>query len=100
MIKDDEEMDRTIKMTAHAKERALHRGVDQTDIERIINSPTETIYDEYEENYKSYGLANDPYTKEDRYLVIFHTILNKYVKIISVMWTDKGGLQRHGFSKL
>lgn len=88
-------------MTAHARERALHRGVDQADIERIIKSPTETIYNAYEENYKSYGLANNPYTKEDRYLVIFHTVLNKYVMIItSVMWTSKGGLQSHGFGKL
>jgi uncharacterized DUF497 family protein len=93
-------MGRIIKLTAHAIERALHRGVDQTDIERIINSPTETIYNEYEENYKSYGLANDPYTKDDRYLVIFHTTLDKYVNVISVMWTDMEGLRRHGFRKL
>ena len=88
-------------MTAHARERALQRGVDQADIERIIKSPIETIYNAYEENYKSYGLANDPYAKEDRYLVIFHTVLSKYVMIItSVMWTSKEGLQSHGFSKL
>jgi len=91
---------RHISIRGHAKERALARGVDELDIERIINSPLETIYNEYEETYKSYGEAIDPYTKKPSYLIIIHTILNKYVTIITVMWTNKGGLKAHGFTKL
>ena len=93
-------MVRIIKMTAHARDRALHRGINIIDIERIIDSPIETVYAEYEERYKSYGLVTNLYTKETRYLIIIHTILNKCVTIISVMWTNKGGLQEHGFSNI
>ena len=88
-----------IKMTAHARIRALERGIDEIDIERIINSPIETIYDRYEETYKSYGIAVNHYTGESRYIIIIHTAFNKYVTIITVMWTDKGGLKEYGFSK-
>jgi uncharacterized DUF497 family protein len=89
-----------IRMTTHARTRALERGIDLDDIERIINSPMQTIYAEYEERYKSYGIVTKPYSKEVRYLIIVHTILNKYVTIISVMYTSKGGLQEHGFSNI
>jgi hypothetical protein len=87
-------------MTAHAREKIIARGIDAMDIQRIINEPIETIYNEYEETYKSYGRARDPYTKKPYYVIIIHTTLNKYVTIITVMFTDKGGLKFHGFSKL
>jgi hypothetical protein len=91
---------RIIKMTAHARARALERGIDVIDIERIINSPAETVYSRFEENYISYGLVVNPYTREERNLLIIHTILDKYVKIITVMWKDKGGLKSYGFSNI
>ena|SRR5215213_9809329 len=87
-------------ITAHAREKTIARGIDAMDIQRIINEPIETIYNEYEETYKSYGEAIDPYTKKPYYVIMIHTALNKYVTIISVMFTDKGGLKFHGFSKL
>ena len=84
-------------MTVHARTRALERGIDEIDIERIINFPAETIYSKYEENYVSYGLVVNQYTRETRYLLIVHTILNKSVKIITVMWKDRVGLRNYGF---
>lgn len=48
-------------MTNHAKEKTISRGIEETDIERITNTPTETIYNEHEETYHSYGSALDPY---------------------------------------
>ena len=80
-------------MTVHARARALHRGISEVDIDIVINSPIQTIYSQDEQNYRSYGLVKDPYTKEERYLIVVHTILNKYVKIISVMWGTKGGVK-------
>jgi ABC-type transport system substrate-binding protein len=88
-------------MTNHAREKAISRGVEEVDIERIINAPSETIYDEYEETYKSYGRATDPYTKEPYYLIIVHSAFNTYVKVITVMWVNNNkGLKSHGFSNL
>jgi hypothetical protein len=86
-------------MTGNARARALERGINEIDIERIINSPVETIYDQDIERFKSYGTAIDQYTNEPHYLIIIHTAFNAYVTIISVMWTDKGGLKEYGFSK-
>lgn len=80
-------------MTAHARGRAFERGINEIDIEMVINSPVKTIYSEDEQNFKSYGLVNDPYTNEERYLIVIHTRLNKYVTIISAMWGTKGGLK-------
>jgi hypothetical protein len=92
---------RIIKLSDHAKGRIISRGVEESDIVRIINMPLETIYDEYEEDYKTYGTAIDPYTKESFYLIIVHTALNTHVKIITIMWVNsEGGLRAHGFSNL
>lgn len=86
-------------MTGHATQRSLSRGVVIADIEKVINFPEETIYDDYEETYKSYGRIIDPYTKQSRYLIIVHTGFNKHVKVITLMWVNsKGGLKAHGFS--
>ena len=98
--KERKEMYRIIEMTTHAMQRALERGIEKVDVERVINLPIETIYSKHEQNYKSYGLVNNPYTKEERHLIVIHTILNKDVKIISVMWGARGGLKRHGFRNL
>ena len=77
------------------------RGIREEDILRIVNKPIETILAKYEQRNLSYGRAIDPYTKQENYLLIVHRKLNKpIIDIISVMWTDKGGLKRHGFSNL
>jgi len=83
-------------MTNHAKERASARGIDKSDIERVINHPTETIQDAYNGNFKSFGEI----VTESRYLIIVHTEFNKYVKVITVLMTDKGGIKADGFSKI
>jgi len=89
-------------MTDHAKIRALERGISKDDIVRIINDPAETIYDNYEENYKSYGIITDPYNpNRTYYVIIVHNSLKAdYVAIITVMITGKGGLKTHGFSNI
>src|SRR2546423_4349062 len=90
-----------IKITAHAKYQVEMRGIREEDILRIVNKPIETFLAKYEQRYLSYGRAIDPYTKQENYLLIVHRKLNKpIIDIISVMWTDKGGLKRHGFSNL
>lgn len=88
-------------MTAHAKQQSLVRGVDEGDVERIINDPIETIENKYEETYKSYGKGTEPFARDLSYLVIIHTSLNnRYVKIITVMWSNDKGLKHHGFSNI
>jgi hypothetical protein len=90
-----------IKITAHAKYQVEMRGIREEDIVRIVNKLVETILAKYEQRYLSHGRAIDPYTKQENYLLIVHRKLNKpIIDIISVMWTDKGGLKRHGFSNL
>lgn len=88
-------------MTAHAKQQALIRGVDEREVERIINEPIETIESKYEETYKSFGKGKDPFGRESSYIVIIHTSLySRYVKVITVMWTNEKGLKHHGFSNI
>ena len=87
-------------MSAHARQQALLRGIKQSDIERIINEPIQTIKANYEERYKSFGIVYDTYTKKSHYIIIIHNALNKHVHIITVMYTDKGGVRASGFDKL
>jgi hypothetical protein len=54
----------------------------------------------YEERYKSFGIVYDTYTKKSHYIIIIHNALNKHVHIITVMYTDKGGMRASGFDKL
>lgn len=49
--------DPRIVLTAHARERAVARGIDEEDIKRIARNPSETVFDKQNSNYKSYGLA-------------------------------------------
>ncbi len=81
-------------------QRAFERGVLEEDIIYIINNPSQTIYDDERKNYKSYGKIIDPYTKEEKYLVIAHNKLNTTVYIYTVMWTNHGGLKFYGFRDL
>jgi len=91
---------RKIQIGYHAKIRMLERNISEEDIERIINNPIQTVYDEYEENYKSYGLVYDKYNKDNKlFLLIVHTDLRQDlnsnpVKIITAMYVNKGGLKR------
>jgi hypothetical protein len=34
-----------IKLTKHAKQRALERDINQNDIEFVVNNPSDTVYD-------------------------------------------------------
>jgi Domain of unknown function (DUF4258) len=91
---------RTIHMSDHATFQAIRRNISEEDIERIINSPIETVYDSYEENYKSYGIVEDKYNRNQKlYLLIVHTNLQDHlnynsVKIITVMYVNRGGLAK------
>ncbi len=87
-------------MTNHARDRALERGINISDIERIVNDPIETIQDPYHGNYKSFGLVEG---SESCYIKIIHSesdISAQQVYIVSVMMTDRGGIKADGFSKI
>lgn len=89
-----------IILTKHCKTRAFERYVTTLEISKLINNPTQTIYDDERQNYKSYTKSeNSPY-KDQPYLVAIHNKINTSVKIITVMWTDRGGLKIIGFSKI
>ena len=86
-------------MTDHAKLRILERGILEDEIQRIIDNPIHTVYDKYEENYKSYGIVDNKYNK--KYIIIVHNSLNSNpVRIITGMITSKGGLKRYGFNNI
>ena len=69
------------------------------EIQRIIDNPIHTVYDKYEENYKSYGIVDNKYNK--KYIIIVHNSLNSNpVRIITGMITSKGGLKRYGFNNI
>ena len=90
---------RKVKLTDHAEERALQRGIRRFDIVKIINNPKETVIDEHTGRYKSYGEGIDAYARERVYVIIIHTPFNTNVKIITVMSVNnEGGLKAHGFS--
>ena len=65
-----------------------------------MTNPIETIYDKERKNYKSFGSPINPLTKEQPYLMVVYSKFNTNVKVITVMWKDKGGLKEHGFNKL
>jgi hypothetical protein len=91
---------RIVKISKHANKRALERSISKKNIKTIINNPVETIYDSKRENYKSFGLALNSFTKTQEYLLIVHSKFNTHVTIITVMWMNKGGLKKIGFNKL
>jgi hypothetical protein len=94
--------DRNIVILDHAKIRILERGILEEEVKMIINNPIQTIFDDYEENYKSYGIIEDKYNANNKkYIVIVHNSLNSNpVKIITGMVTSKGGLKRFGFNNI
>jgi hypothetical protein len=67
---------------------------------RIMNNPSEVIEDKHEGTLHCYGSAIDPYTKHERFIMIVYIKLNSTAKVITVMWTDRGGLRAHGFSNI
>ncbi|CUR52196.1 protein of unknown function [Nitrosotalea devaniterrae] len=89
-----------IILTNHCKARAVERYVTTQDISKIISNPVQTIYDEERQNYKSFGKAEKPPYPEQPYLVAIHNKINTSVRVITVMWTDKGGLKIIGFNKI
>lgn len=98
----DDKDSRNIAILDHAKIRILERGILQEDVQTIINNPIQTVYDDYEENCKSYGIIEDKYNKNNKkYIIIVHNSLNSDpVKIITGMVTSKGGLKRFGFNNI
>lgn len=90
-----------IILTTHARERAVARGIDEEDIIRIARKPIETVFDQQNSNYKSYGLAMDHYSKQTRYLMLVHSgNLNNSITIITAMWIDPQRLRSYGFDKI
>lgn len=89
-----------IILTNHCKARAVERYVTTQDISKVINSPIQTIYDKERQNYKSFGKTEKPPYNEQPYLVVIHNKINTSAKVITVMWTDKGGLKVIGFNKI
>lgn len=87
-------------MTPHAKQRAEERSVDEQEIRYVINNPIETIYDKNNQTWKSYGKIIDKYKGEERILIVVYTKYNLSVKIVTVFWSNRGGLSYHGFSNL
>jgi hypothetical protein len=59
-------------MTSHGLQRALERGILEEDIVHVINNPNETVFDGRRKNYKSYAKILDPYTRDERILVVVH----------------------------
>jgi hypothetical protein len=57
-----------IKLTRHARQRALERDISQNDIEFVVNNASDTVYDDERENYKSFALVNHPLTNKPAYL--------------------------------
>jgi Mg2+ and Co2+ transporter CorA len=90
-----------IILTLHARERAVARGIDEKDIIRIAKNPSETVFDQQNSNYKSYGRAMDNYSKQTRYLMLVHSgNLNNSITIITAMWIDPQRLRSYGFDKI
>jgi hypothetical protein len=84
-------------MTSHGLQRAFERGILEDDIVHVINNPIQTIFDGERKNYKSYGRIFEPYTKDERILIVIHSELNTTVNIYTVMWTNRAGLRFYGF---
>ncbi len=90
-----------IKLTKHAIERYAQRDITKEQIKQVINNPIETIHDNVRKNYKSFALIEKPPFIGQPYLLVIHDgKFNTVVTVITVMWTDKGGLRANGFSKL
>lgn len=84
---------KAFKLTDHAKIRIIERNISEEDIQMIIDNPINTVYDEYEENYKSYGVVDEKYNK--KYMIVVHNGLNSNpVKVITAMYVSKSGLKR------
>jgi len=93
--------DLKIKLSIHARERAVSRGIDENEIRRIVVNPIEEVFDEENLNYKCYGQAMDHYTKQTRYLMVVHSgKFNNSVMVITSMWIDPRRLKFYGFSKV
>ncbi len=78
----------------------IERGITKDLIQKIINSPTETIYDSDRQNYKSFANVDEPVVNGQAYLVVIYNKFNTKMVVITSMYTDKGGLRAIGFSKI
>ncbi|WP_420887986.1 DUF4258 domain-containing protein [Candidatus Nitrosotenuis cloacae] len=90
-----------IILTAHVRERAVSRGIDEEEIKRIVTNPIEEVFDKENFNYKCYGQAMDHYTKQTCYLMVVHSgKFNNSVTVITSMWIYPRRLKFYGFSKV
>lgn len=93
---------RRFKISGHAREQCIARGIQEKDVLNILKAPVQTVYDQYTERYKSYGTAIDEYTKKSQHIMVIHTDLKgkSSVTVITVMWIDKSGLRQYGFNNI
>jgi hypothetical protein len=90
-----------IRMTKHARLRALERDIKLDMIRQVINNPKETFFDQARGNYKSVAIVKHPSSKQETHLMVIHSDkINTPVSIISAMWQTTGSLKRIGFSKI
>jgi hypothetical protein len=93
---------RIINFSDHARQQCLARGISEKDVVSILQAPRETVYDKYEENYKSFGNGTDVYTRKTQLLLVIHTDIKEKsgVTVITVMWTSTTRLRGFGFSNI
>jgi|GEM_PF-1501232 len=90
-----------IRITKHARSRALERDIRLDMIRDVINNPIETFFDKTRGNYKSVALVKYPSSKQETYLMVIHSDkINTPVIVISTMWQTTGWLRKNGFSKI
>ena len=78
----------------------IERNITKDLIQKIINNPTETIYDSDRQNYKSFAIVDESIIDGQPYLMVIYNKFNTKIVIITSMYTDKGGLRAVGFSKI
>ena len=89
-----------IATTLHCKERMVSRNVTLQQIRQTIHNKIGEFYDPQRNNWKCFGMPDDtPYVSEP-YLLVIYGKEDKNIKVISVMWNDKGGLKANGFNDL
>ncbi|MDE1766781.1 MAG: DUF4258 domain-containing protein [Thaumarchaeota archaeon] len=84
----------------HCNEQMIMREITIEQIESVFNNPLDSYHDEKRQNYKTCGIVNNPLREEMPYLIVIHDKVNTSVKVITVMWADKGTLRSYEFDKI
>ena len=86
-----------IILTSHAGQRMVDRDVQMSQIRHVILHPMRIISGS-DKRYRCYGIPkNVPYPSQS-YLFVIYAKRDTNIKVISVMWCDKGGLIANGFN--